>query len=326
MRTVLLLSVLCVASRADAEDYDPLRLPRDAGANVVDFTVNDSKRERDIPIRVYLPSKDRDAKAAAVVIFSHGLGGSRAGSAFLGKHWAARGYAAVFVQHPGSDESVWKDQPLARRLVAMQEAASAKNFLLRVRDVPVVLDQLTTWNDEQSHELSGRLNTKTVGMSGHSFGGQTTQALSGQSYGLGGMTLTDARIKAAIVMSPSLPQRGDAKAAFGNVKVPWLLMTGTHDGGVIGNQTPETRRGIFPLLPNGDKFELVLNNAEHSAFTERALPGEKQPRNPNHHRVILALSTACWDAYLNDDPAAKKWLTGDGPRSVMEVDDVWQFK
>ncbi len=127
-------------------------------------------------------------------------------------------------------------------------------------------------------------------------------------------------------MSPSLPLRGDTKAAFAKVKVPWMLMTGTLDGGIVGNQTPETRRGVYSLLPAGDKFELVLNKAEHSAFTERALPGEKEPRNPNHHRAILALSTAFWDTYLRDDPAANEWLIGKGPRSVMDAADLWQNK
>jgi hypothetical protein len=127
-------------------------------------------------------------------------------------------------------------------------------------------------------------------------------------------------------MSPSLPARGDVKAAFAKVKLPWMLMTGTLDGGAIGNQTPDTRRGVFPLLPPGDKFELVLDKAEHSVFTERPLPGEKERRNPNHHRAILALSTAFWDAYLREDQAAKQWLTGNGPRSVLAAEDVWQQK
>ena len=46
-----------------------------------------------------------------VILFSHGLGGNREGSKFLGEHWAARGYVAVFLQHPGSDDSVWKGKP-----------------------------------------------------------------------------------------------------------------------------------------------------------------------------------------------------------------------
>jgi hypothetical protein len=69
----------------------------------------------------------------------------------------------------------------------------------------------------------------------------------------------------------------------------------------------------------------VLHNAEHSVFTDRPLPGDHEPRNPNHHRVILALSTAFWDAYLRKDAAALAWLNGSGPRSVMESDDRWQL-
>jgi predicted dienelactone hydrolase len=326
MRVVLVCGALCVAITASAEEYDPLHVATDAAVRVADFTVSDANRQREIPIRVYLPPNDLETDAAPVVVFSHGLGGTREGSPFLGRHWAARGYIAVFVQHPGSDDSVWKDLPLAKRFAAMQAAASASNSLLRLQDVPAVLDQLAIWNDDPAHELSGLLDAKRVGMSGHSFGGQTTQAISGQTFAIGGQRWTDSRIKAAIVMSPSVPLRGDVATAFGNVTRPWLLMTGTHDGGLIGGQTPESRRGVFPALPAGDKFELVLDQAEHSAFTERPLPGESKQRNPNHHRVILALSTAFWDTYLRDDQTAKQWLTGHGPRSVMEAADGWQSK
>jgi hypothetical protein len=45
-----------------------------------------------------------------------------------------------------------------------------------------------------------------------------------------------------------------------------------------------------------------------------------------HHRIILALSTAFWDAYLCGDPQAHKWLEGDGPRSVLDGKDRWQRK
>ena len=82
---------------------------------------------------------------------------------------------------------------------------------------------------------------------------------------------------------------------------------------------------MYPALPAVPKYEVVLHNAEHSAFTDRALPGDREPRDPNHHRVMLALSTAFWDAYLRGDAAALVWLNGSGPRSVMEPDDLWQF-
>ena len=133
------------------------------------------------------------------------------------------------------------------------------------------------------------------------------------------------------MLSPSRPAAGDPQKAFADVKIPWMLMTGTNDvarigGGTIGAADVKSRLAVYPALPPGNKYELVLDGAEHSAFTDRPLPGETHQRNPNHHRVILALSTAFWDSYLKGDSEAKAWLDGDGPRSVMEAEDRWQRK
>ncbi|MBI2297484.1 MAG: dienelactone hydrolase [Armatimonadetes bacterium] len=315
-----LLTLLLTALTA----YDPLALPPGLAVTHTDFTVHDAKRNRDIPLRVYLPA---GADPQPVVLFSHGLGGTKEGSVFLGEHWAARGYVAVFLQHPGSDDSVWRGLPPAEVMPAMKRAASAQNFMLRVKDVPAVLDQLVVWNRDAAHPLHGRMNMEHVGMSGHSFGGVTTQAVSGQSFGRLGARYTDPRIKAAIVFSPSGPRyRSDPKASFGQVKIPWMLMTGTKDTAPIGDQDVASRLAVFPALPECGKYELVLDGAEHSVFTDRALPGDRAPRNPNHHRVIQALSTAYWAAVLRGDDAARQWLDGDGPRGVMEPKDRWQRK
>jgi predicted dienelactone hydrolase len=329
MKPLVLLALLSLVARA--ADYDPLKLPEaasGASAASADFTVHDVKRSRDLPIRVYLPTQK---EAAPVVLFSHGLGGSRENNPYLGLHWSARGYAVVVVQHPGSDVSVWKDKPAPERAMAMKQAANLPNFLLRVADIPAVLDQLALWNAEEGHALHGRLDLEHTGMSGHSFGAATTQGVSGQGVPGGGARFTDPRIRAAVMMSPSTPTAGGAEKAFGSVKIPWLLMTGTKDvariGGItLGTTDASARLGVYPALPPGDKYEVVLKDAEHGAFSERALPGESAQRNPNHHRAILALSTAFWDAYLKGDAAAKSWLDGDGPRSVLEKDDRWQRK
>ncbi|MCY2993583.1 MAG: hypothetical protein NTY19_37750 [Planctomycetota bacterium] len=82
---------------------DPLVVSAASAVPPSDLTVRDPARSRDIPLRVYLPAaKD----PAPVVLFSHGLGGSREGCGYLGHHWSARGYVVVFLQHPGSDNSV----------------------------------------------------------------------------------------------------------------------------------------------------------------------------------------------------------------------------
>jgi hypothetical protein len=70
----------------------------------------------------------------------------------------------------------------------------------------------------------------------------------------------------------------------------------------------------------------VLDGAEHSAFSDRALPGDRRRRNPNHHRAVQAVTTAFWDAYLKDDQRAKSWLTSDAVLSVLERADIWQYK
>jgi predicted dienelactone hydrolase len=321
LRDVLVFVLLAFAGVNDARGsgYDPLATDLHFHAQTLDLSVHDAARNRDIPVRIYLPST---SGPAAAVLFSHGLGGTRAGSPFLGEQWAARGYVAVFVQHPGSDDGVWKNEPPAERLTAMRGAISLENFLLRVRDVPAVIDQLAVWN--KSGQLAGRMDLGKIGMSGHSFGAATTEAVSGEMFPAGGAKLTDSRIRAAIIFSPSAPKSGSVEHAFNNVMIPWLLMTGTEDTTIIGGADMKSRLAVYPALHGAPKYQVVLNKAEHSVFTDRALPGEHEPRNPNHHRVILALSTAFWDAYLQGNKDALAWLNGTGPRSVMEPADDWK--
>lgn len=306
------------------QDYDPLSVSDTIKIEVFELTVIDKEREREIPIRVYLPI---EKTPEPVVLFSHGLGGSREGNEYLGTHWAKRGFVVIYIQHPGSDNSVWQNKPVKQRKKAMEEAASVKNFLLRVKDIPMVLNQLELWNNTEGNILAGRMNLKKVGMSGHSFGALTTQAVSGQSFKNSQISFTDSRIRAAIMFSPSSPlSGGNPREAFGNVKLPWMLMTGTKDIAPIGNTDLKSRLAVYPALPPGGKYELVLAGAEHSAFSDRPLPGDNEKRNPNHHKAILALSTAFWDAYLKNDINAKSWLEGDGTRTILEKEDTWQWK
>ncbi len=325
-RSPLALLAVCmvlVAGLASSEPYDPLRVTSEALAQPLDLNIADVTRKREIPVRIYLP---RQTSPAPVVLFSHGLGGSREGSVYLGKHWAARGYVAVFLQHPGNDTSVWQGVAPAERMAALRKAANLQTFIARVQDVPAVLDQLTRWGVMQGHPLAGRLDMDKVGMSGHSFGAVTTQAVSGQRDPRGRTLFTDKRIDAAVIMSPSTPRRGTAESAFGAISLPWMLLTGTKDTAPIGNADLASRLAVYPALPAGGKYELVLNDAEHSAFTDRALPGDSLARNPNHHQAILALTTAFWDAWVAGDAAARAWLDGQGPAGVLEPADRWSRK
>ncbi|NBS31954.1 MAG: dienelactone hydrolase, partial [Planctomycetia bacterium] len=236
--TTVALAISSLATPAVA--YDPLRFATDITLPR-ELTVADRDRDRVIPLLVSLPEP---SKPAPVILFSHGLGGSREGCGYLREHWSARGYAAVFLQHPGSDASVWRDVPQRQRLWAMKKAASMENMQARVDDVAAVLDALAEWQQQPGHPLAGRLDLEHVGMSGHSFGARTTQAVAGQT-GWPARDGPDNRIDAAVIFSPSAPRLRSAEAAFGSVTIPWLLMTGTDDVAPIGGATVASRLAVF---------------------------------------------------------------------------------
>ncbi len=316
-------AIVSLSSAGQSADYDPLRISTRNKIKIVDFDIQDSKRERVIPIRVYLPNSN---EPAAVVLFSHGLGGSRNGNKYLGDHWAGRGYVVVFPQHHGSDDAVWKDAKPLQRFGALKKAASLTNTLDRYKDIPAVLDQLNRWNRDAGHALFRRIDISKVGMSGHSYGAITTQGVSGQSAGRLGARYTDKRIDAALAMSPSPPRLGDPKQAFGSVTIPWMLMTGTKDTSPITTTTVDQRMSVYSHLPDSiNRYQLVLHDAHHSAFSDAQLRTRREQRNPNHHRAILALSTAFWDAHLLGDSEAQEWLQGAGARGALEAKDGWQM-
>ena len=299
--------------------YDPLAVP-DVRIASLTFDVKDAKRDRIIPLRVYLPEV---RQPAPVILFSHGLGGSRDNNPTLGTHWALRGYVVVFVQHPGSDESVWKGVTAVQRGAALQQAASLENFLARANDIPAVIDALTDWNGMPVHPLGKRLELAHLGMSGHSFGANTTQAVSGQVFAHGRGTFLEPRLDAAVMMSPGPPAGEDPASAFAPIKIPCLLMTGTRDDSPIRAMRAADRLQVFPHLQQAAAWQVVFDQATHMDFGERDLLGRPH-KNPRYHRAILALTTAFWDATLRGDAAAKAWLNGAGAMSVLEPADSWQ--
>ncbi len=78
-------------------------------------------------------------------------------------------------------------------------------------------------------------------------------------------------------------------------------MTWNRDVAAIGNINIASRLAVFPALACGEKYEIGLNNAEQFTFMDAPLLGREGGRNPNHQRVILAMSFAFGDAYL------RKW-------------------
>jgi hypothetical protein len=82
------------------------------GHRVLDLDLFDTSRQRPVPARVYLPQRASPSQPVPLVVFSHGLGGSRAGYSYLGRHWADAGIASLHPQHVGSDNRLWQGNPL----------------------------------------------------------------------------------------------------------------------------------------------------------------------------------------------------------------------
>ena len=317
---LLLTAAISIRPCLAEKTYDPLAAGK-AEVRSKTLDVVDGTRNRTLPIRVYLPDTD---KPAPVILFSHGLGGSRDNNPYLGNHWAKRGYAVVFIQHPGSDESVWRGERPLNRMAAMKSAASAQNFLDRTKDVPAVINALETWNVEKGHALHGAFDLGRIGMSGHSFGAATTQAMAGQDYAGGRVSHREDRIDAALIISPNVPKLGDPAKAFAAITVPCLLITGTRDDSPIGDVEPADRLKVFPNLANAPAWQVVFDKATHMSFGESVGFG-KATEGDRCHKPILALSTAFWDAHLRGDKAAKEWLNGDGAKAILGEADTWEI-
>ena len=271
----------------------------------------DKTRDREVPVKIYFPKTGRGP--FPIIIFSHGLGGSRDGYEYLGRHWAGHGYVSVHLQHKGSDTAVWKGQ--ARPLEAMRNSLTdPRNAINRPLDVRFAIDEMEKISREQG-PLGGRLDLSHIGMAGHSFGAWTTLAVIGEAFiGPGGResSLPDPRVKAAIAMSAPAPRdRATFDKAFATVKVPCLHMTGTLDDSPIGDTKAKDRRVPFDHIRGADQYLVTFAGGDHMIFSGRGrLAGGS--KDAAFQALILTATTAFWDAYLKGDRRAKAFLTGEG--------------
>lgn len=303
---VLLLALAAQASRAGE-------------VRIVDQVWNDPTRDREVPVRIHLPT---GVGPFPVILFSHGLGGSRAGGARWGQAWAANGFISIHLQHVGSDEALWKDKPPLAGLANLTRAMTIENGRLRAGDVSFAIDRLISLR-RAGDPLFARADTEHIGVSGHSFGARTTITVTSQ--------MRDPRIRAAIAFSP-MGEESDALNAqrSGRVTIPFLSVTGTEDrvpALLGGGGGPEQRRVPFQAMPAPDKYLLVLNGADHLFFNGDPEGRKWNDANREVHAPLVERATlAFWKATLRGDPAARAELGSAAMASAVAANGEWLAK
>jgi len=315
-----------------------------ASATPTDLRWTDTVRQRTLPLLLRLPAGDAPC---AVVLHSHGLGGSREGGAAWGQAWCDAGFAVLHLQHPGSDSAIFRGG--ASGLLA---AASAEQLIARAGDVRFVLDELERQQRTGAAQWQ-RLRLDALGLSGHSFGAVTAMAVAGQRYPVPG-DLADPRPRAFIAFSPSPGPAGRSAMPlaqqFGAITRPMLLMTGSHDGDPLATpgggrdaarSTGGYRASVYEGLPRGQRALLWLDGADHISFGG-GRPGEgdrdggflsrfvglKRERaasdgEQRHHALIQRTSGLWWRAHLLGDNDAAAALRGPVAREGLAGADRW---
>ena len=279
-------------------------------AEVPDILLHDSKRGKDLHVRIFYPEH---SGKYPVIVFSHGAGGSQTCCDALTRQWASYGYVTLQTTH---DDSVQQRRATGsedvRFLQAVRDALNTPALWeSRPLDISFLLDSLPEI-EKRVPQLAGKLDVERIGVGGHSMGSYTSEAIAGAAVDLPGRSTTslaDPRAKAILCLSPQGPgQFGLTEHSFDRVSLPYLGITGTLDSlGPIAS--PAWHKIPFDRSQPGDKYEVLIKGANHMSFitAETLLPGRAaQAQAMLEYTNSAAL--AFWDAYLKNEAAARRYL------------------
>lgn len=270
-RRVLLLAgagglLACGALRA-REEPAPQEALAPPAWRYAEFDWLDAAREREVPVRLYLPA-ETPAGPLPLVLFSHGIGGSRRGYSYLGQHLASQGFASLHVQHVGSDRKLWGGN-LLQLAWRLQAAARTEEARARVHDLRFALDQLLA-------QQPGLVDERRIAVAGHSYGANTSLLLAGAAIPGEPEPLADARVRAAVFISaPPLHGISQPERALAAIRVPSLHITATEDVILVpGYRSSATERiALFQATGSALKRLVVFQGGSHSVFTDRSGTG-----------------------------------------------------
>lgn len=289
-----------------------------------------------------------------VIVQSHGLASSPEDIELYAQHLASYGYFVAVPQHTGSDVQQ------VRQMLAgdTTEVFKLAEFINRPLDISHLLDELERDN---GRSWSGKLNLHQVGIIGHSFGAYTAFALAGATIHFERLEnacglptrepnlslllqcqalalprqlyhLKDDRIQ-AVLTSDSVGSEVFGTAGLAQVKVPVMLLAGSHD--LAAPLVLEQLRIFQGLTAEAQYFALNVGKT-HVRDMQRLLKSlsleinwSTPPATINRLRKsvensLQALSVAFFDQYLRPDQAHPLYLTADYAQFLSQPPyDLW---
>lgn len=245
---------------------------------VQEFAWVDNERNRRVPAKLYWPNQTALTKpqTTQLLIFSHGLGGSRDGYSYIGRYLAQNGIASLHLQHVGSDRSIWSSSVFEIPYL-LKQAARDEEAINRAKDFQFGLTQLLSLAP-----YAQAINPQTIAAAGHSYGANTTLLVSGATVERDGVaiSLKDPRVKMAVVMS-SPPFYGadteSTKKILSRITIPTLHITATEDVITVPGYYSKAsdRIQIFENMNHPIKNLVVFKEGSHNIFSDRLRTGGK---------------------------------------------------
>lgn len=303
---LLIFAVYGCAKTSTPVDPSQLRQAGPYAVRAVDpVIVHDAVQNRDVSLRVTYPIGDGPFP---IIVFSHGAFCYPQLYAQITDHWVSHGYIVILPNHLDSPNNGKLSPDVLQSLMSS-----------RIRDMSFVLDALDPI-EAQVGDMQGKIDRDRMAVAGHSFGGMIAMIKSGLTLedaadGIEG-DYSDDRFDAAVVLSgvgPAVMADGTvlAESAFGGLTGPLFASGGTMDEGNVG--TGETfpwqwRMSGYLLAPPGDKYYLVLKDADHYLGGLLCRENRGGEPDPKAVEIVRMANTAFLNAYLKGDAAAKRFL------------------
>lgn len=268
-----------------------------------DILLRDAGRDKELGLQVTFPG---DEGVFPIIIWSHGLFGTKEDYSPLIDFWAENGYVCIRPEHSDS-------RALLKKKMNMNDPSALSDWRNRPKDVSFIMDSLRMIG-ELIPGFGEKVDAAKIGIGGHSYGAHTAQLVAGalvrepgaSGYGI----MSDLRPSVFLFISTQNLMHEFDGNSWSVLERPFMIITGTKDFSPRTNQPKFSRKEPFHKAPPGRKYLMVIENGYHNFGGISGGPGfpGAGPNNERHVNIVRSASLALWDSFLKGDSEALDYL------------------